>query len=101
MQTLKTRPWDKYSFPAFGVIFGGIGVLLLGAIVVVPWLREAIMPLFWFAAKVLALLFLFIWIRGTLPRFRYDQLMKFTWLFLFPLALVQLMLTGLVVALGD
>ncbi|MDX1979006.1 MAG: complex I subunit 1 family protein [Bryobacteraceae bacterium] len=101
LQTLKTRTWDKYTFPAFGVIFGGIGLLLLGAIVLAPWLREAIMPLFWFAAKAGAILFVFIWIRGTLPRFRYDQLMKFTWLFLFPVALVQLMLTGLMVALGN
>lgn len=101
LQTLKTRTWDKYTFPAFGVIFGGLGVGLLGAIAFVPWLREAIVPLFWFVAKTFILLFVFIWIRGTLPRFRYDQLMRFTWLFLFPVALVQLLLTGLVVALWN
>src|SRR5206468_11847719 len=36
----------------------------------------AILPVFWFAAKVFAFLFLYIWVRGTLPRFRYDQLMR-------------------------
>ncbi len=49
------------------------------------------MPLFWFCAKVGALLFMFIWVRGTLPRFRYDQLMRFAWTFLFPVALVNLL----------
>ncbi len=101
LQTLKTRTWDKYTFPAFGVIFGGLGAGLLGVVAFVPWLREAIIPLFWFVAKVFLLLFLFIWIRGTLPRFRYDQLMRFTWLFLFPVALVQLLATALVVALWN
>jgi uncharacterized MnhB-related membrane protein len=53
-----------------------------------------LMPLFWFLAKTGFLLFVFIWIRATLPRFRYDQLMGFAWKFLFPVALANL-LTGL------
>ena len=57
------------------------------------------MPLFWFAAKVGFLLFMFIWVRGTLPRFRYDQLMHFAWTFLFPSRMVNLLLTGFLVAL--
>jgi NADH-quinone oxidoreductase subunit H len=57
------------------------------------------MPIFWFLAKVSSLLFVFIWIRATLPRFRYDQLMAFALKFLFPVALVNLLLTGFLVAL--
>jgi NADH-quinone oxidoreductase subunit H len=57
----------------------------------------AILPLFWFAAKVFAFLFLYIWVRGTLPRFRYDQLMAFGWKFLLPLALANLIVTAIVV----
>ena len=57
------------------------------------------MPLFWFLAKCSFLLFVFIWIRATLPRFRYDQLMSFAWKFLFPVALVNLLVTGFFVAL--
>ncbi|MGA2326337.1 MAG: NADH-quinone oxidoreductase subunit NuoH [Bryobacteraceae bacterium] len=56
-------------------------------------------PLFWFLAKTGVLLFVFIWVRGTMPRLRYDQLMRFAWSFMFPVAMVNLMVTGLLVAL--
>ena len=64
-----------------------------------PPVLQAILPIFWFGLKVFCFLFLYIWIRGTLPRFRYDQLMAFAWKFLFPLAVANLAVTGLVVAL--
>jgi len=64
-----------------------------------PYWLEAILPLFWFGLRIFAFLFLYIWIRGTLPRFRYDQLMDFGWKFLFPLSVANLVITGLVVAL--
>ena len=62
------------------------------------WLRE-ILPVFWFLLRVFAFLFLYIWVRGTLPRFRYDQLMAFGWKFLLPLAIANLVITALIVAL--
>ncbi|MBI1388274.1 MAG: NADH-quinone oxidoreductase subunit NuoH [bacterium] len=54
----------------------------------------------WFLAKVFSLVFVFIWIRATLPRFRYDQLMHFGWKVLLPLALVNILLAaaGLIAA---
>jgi NADH-quinone oxidoreductase subunit H len=64
----------------------------------VPALVLALVPVFWFVAKVFVFLFLYIWVRGTLPRFRYDQLMAFGWKFLFPLAIANLVITALVVA---
>lgn len=64
-----------------------------------PPVLQAILPVFWFGLKVFCFLFLYIWVRGTLPRFRYDQLMAFAWKFLFPLAVANLAITGLIVAL--
>jgi NADH-quinone oxidoreductase subunit H len=88
------RQRDRYSLPVVGLIFLAVaGFFLLSA--VQSWL----LPLFWFCTKTGSILFTFIWIRGTLPRFRYDQLMGFTWKFLFPAAVLNLLATGLVVAL--
>ena len=52
-----------------------------------------------FALKLLAVLFLYIWVRWTLPRFRYDQLMRLGWKALVPLALLNIVLTGIIVSL--
>jgi NADH-quinone oxidoreductase subunit H len=53
----------------------------------------------WVGVKLFVFLFFFIWQRGTFPRLRYDQIMKFGWKVLFPLTLVNLLITALVVAL--
>jgi NADH-quinone oxidoreductase subunit H len=52
---------------------------------------------FWFLSKTALFVFIFIWIRGTLPRFRYDQLMGFGWKFLLPLAVGNVLITSLVI----
>jgi NADH-quinone oxidoreductase subunit H len=56
---------------------------------------RAILPLFWFVLKVFSFLFLYVWVRGTLPRFRYDQLMNYGWRFLLPLAILNIVGTSL------
>jgi NADH-quinone oxidoreductase subunit H len=76
------------------LFFGGWHGPLFGPAVV-----RALLPVFWFMAKVFAFLFLYIWVRGTLPRFRYDQLMAFGWKFLLPLAIANVVVTALIVAL--
>jgi NADH-quinone oxidoreductase subunit H len=58
-------------------------------------LVHALFPIFWFAAKVFCFLFLYIWVRGTLPRLRYDQLMNFGWRYLTPLAILNIVATSL------
>jgi NADH-quinone oxidoreductase subunit H len=63
-----------------------------------PPLLQALLPVFYFAIKVLFFIFLYIWIRGTLPRFRYDQLMAFGWKFLLPLAIANIIVTSFIVA---
>jgi len=74
------------------LFFGGWHGPLFG-----PPLMQALLPLFWFAAKIFCFLFLYIWVRGTLPRFRYDQLMSFGWKFLLPVAIVNLVATAFAV----
>jgi NADH-quinone oxidoreductase subunit H len=53
------------------------------------------MPLFWFVIKVVFFLCVYVWVRGTLPRFRYDQLMNFGWRYLLPLAILNIVGTSL------
>ncbi len=62
--------------------------------------QAGLLHVFWFALRVLFSLFLYVWVRGTLPRFRYDQLMAFSWKVLLPIAVANVIITALVVALG-
>ena len=87
------RKRERYSLPAVGVIF-----LLIAAVFLLPVVQSWLLPLFWFGAKTGAILFTYIWVRGTLPRFRYDQLMGFTWKCLFPVAVLNLLVTAFLVA---
>jgi NADH-quinone oxidoreductase subunit H len=62
-----------------------------------PW----IWPLVWFLLKVSAVVFVYIWIRATLPRFRYDRLMSFGWKVLIPLGLAWVLATGAIIVLPN
>ena len=64
-----------------------------------PPILRSLLPVLWFALRVFIFIFIYIWVRGTLPRFRYDQLMAFGWKFLLPLAIANIIVTSLVVAL--
>ena len=90
----------EYSGMRFGLFFVGeyINIIVLGGLAATfflgGWHGPLLPPVVWFSAKVLAFAFLFIWVRGTLPRLRYDQLMHFGWKVLTPLALVNILATG-------
>ncbi len=58
------------------------------------WMGPFLPGPLWFIIKTLAMIFVFIWIRGTFPRLRYDHIMKFGWKVLFPLALLNLVITA-------
>jgi len=82
------------------VILPGVGTALTvvgAALVLFPALNGAIQGPFWFIAKVFTFLFVYIWMRGTLPRFRYDQLMSFGWKFLLPVSIANVVLTSVVI----
>jgi NADH-quinone oxidoreductase subunit H len=76
------------------VVSALVATLFLGG-----WRGPVLPGVIWFLLKVFAMLFLFIWIRATYPRFRYDQLMKFGWKVLFPLALANILVTGVCMVL--
>jgi NADH-quinone oxidoreductase subunit H len=86
--------FGRVLLPILGVIVVGLGVLLSR-----PGAIEFVQGPFWFLAKMGAFLFIYVWVRGTLPRIRYDQLMSMGWKLLFPLALANVVLTSLAVAL--
>ena len=75
------------------LFFGG-WKLPFGLLQNVLWLGPFVL-----AAKIIVLLFLFIWVRASLSRPRYDQLMRFTWKFLLPLGIVYMFITALLVVM--
>jgi len=75
----------------FGALLGLIGLVLF-----IPVARDRVTDIFWFSAKVAAFMYLYIWYRGTFPRYRFDQLMKVGWKVLLPTGLALLILTAVV-----
>ena len=75
-----------------------LGMVVLGALVAIffwgGWRGPILPPFVWFLVKVLVIVFVLIWARGTLPRLRYDQLMHFGWKVLIPVALLNILVTG-------
>jgi NADH-quinone oxidoreductase subunit H len=96
----------EYSSFRFGMFFvGEYGNMLAVSSVATtlflggwqgPWLPPAL-SFIWFGLKVFCVMFFYIWLRATFPRFRYDQLMNFGWKVLFPLALLNILVNGLIV----
>jgi NADH-quinone oxidoreductase subunit H len=84
------------------VLLPGVGAALTAigaALIVFPVVNDAIQGTFWFMAKVFTFLFVYIWMRGTLPRFRYDQLMSFGWKFLLPVSIANVVFTSIAILL--
>jgi NADH-quinone oxidoreductase subunit H len=65
-----------------------------------PPLLQMVLPIVWFVAKITVFIFMYVILRSTIPRFRYDQLMKFGWKILLPIALANILVTSFVVAIS-
>jgi len=98
----------EYSSMKFAMFFLGeyVAIINIGMLAAVLFLGgwqgpllfgaqlAGLSHLFWFLVKTFAVIFFFIWVRATLPRFRYDQLMRFGWMVLLPLALLNIVITA-------
>ena len=96
--------WDGIRYETiFGrIILPGVGtvITLIGlGLIALPNVNAFIQAPFWFLAKVFVFLFIYVWMRGTLPRFRYDQLMSFGWKLLLPVSIVNVVITSFVILL--
>jgi len=94
--------WDGFRYetifgrmilPVIGMVFAGLGAVFI----LLPHVNEFIQAPFWLLSKILFFLFVYVWMRGTLPRFRYDQLMAYGWKLLLPLSIVNVIVTSFVI----
>ncbi len=95
----------EYSSMKFALFFMAeyANIITVSAVAVTfffgGWRGPYLPPVVWFLIKMALCIFFFLWLRATYPRFRYDQLMKFGWKILLPVALVNILITGLVMVL--
>jgi NADH-quinone oxidoreductase subunit H len=82
--------WGKLVLP----VIGGVMCIIAIALILLPGVNAFIQAPFWLLSKILAFLFVYVWMRGTLPRLRYDQLMAFGWKLLLPVSIANVVVTS-------
>jgi NADH-quinone oxidoreductase subunit H len=82
----------RIVMPALGLALCGLAVLF-GQ----PGVPEFVQGPFWFLLKISIFIFIYVWLRGTLPRLRYDRLMTFGWKVLLPLSILNVVITSLAI----
>jgi len=85
--------FGRVILPVVGTAITALGT----AFVLYPGVNEFVQGPFWLLSKIFAFLFIYVWMRGTLPRFRYDQLMAFGWKLLLPISIVNVIVTSFVI----
>jgi NADH-quinone oxidoreductase subunit H len=86
--------FGRVVLPVLGVVLCALALLFIR-----PGVIEFVQGPFWFLLKIVFFLFVYVWVRGTLPRFRYDQLMGFGWKLLLPLSILNVVITSLAIVL--
>ena len=89
------KRFGRFVLCVLGLALGGAAYLVAR-----PGVVEFIQGPFWFLGKVFVFLFIYVWVRGTLPRFRYDQLMAVGWKLLLPVSLANVVLTSFAMLVG-
>jgi NADH-quinone oxidoreductase subunit H len=105
-----TRVQQMFMLVVAGLCFV-VALVLVGPVLLLalkPAMTEAVMPFylgihggFWFIFKVSAYIYFFMWLRFTIPRYRFDQLMRLGWHFLIPLSIINVLLVGLSLIVGS
>jgi NADH-quinone oxidoreductase subunit H len=94
--TVRMPKIPQFKAQSIGLASFGALLALVGLLLLVPGVRERSQDAFWFVAKVACFMYLYIWYRGTFPRYRFDQLMKVGWKILLPVSLGVLIVTAIV-----
>jgi NADH-quinone oxidoreductase subunit H len=92
--TLRMPKHPLFRIQTIGLAGFGVVLAVIGLILFIPAVRERVQDIYWFSMKVAAFMYLYIWYRGTFPRYRFDQLMKVGWKILLPMGLGVLILTA-------
>ena len=106
-QPSRVQQWFMLAVAGLCIALALVLAMPIIAPVIKPSLREAAKPFFagihggfWFLLKVSAYIYLFMWLRFTLPRYRFDQLMRLGWHFLIPLSIINVLLVGVAMIAG-
>ncbi len=94
LMTLPLVKRNKRPLHRQELVVVALGLVLSGALFLVPAINAAIIGLFWFLLKVSILIYLLIWFRGTFPRFRYDQLMNIGWKIAIPVGMAAVLINA-------
>jgi len=92
--TVRMPKHPLFRIQTVGLAGFGVVLAVIGLILFIPAVRERVQDIYWFSMKVAAFMYLYIWYRGTFPRYRFDQLMKVGWKILLPMGLGVLILTA-------
>jgi NADH-quinone oxidoreductase subunit H len=92
--TVRMPKHPLFRIQTIGLAGFGVVLAVIGLILFIPAVRERMQDIYWFSMKVAGFMYLYIWYRGTFPRYRFDQLMKVGWKILLPMGLGVLILTA-------